>query len=86
MWALISQDDRPDCHPEHWHDPLQDWQSLRQAWNACSGHSNPDTTGLEAAAAAGGLVLPAQADASCSSLGRCQRLFAGILPGAFLFL
>ena len=60
---------------------MQDWQSLRQAWDACTGQKHSDTERLAAAAAAGGLVLPSQANVACSNLGSCQRFFGSILPG-----
>ena len=60
---------------------MQDWQSLRQAWDACTGQNHPDTERLAAAAVAGGLVLPSQANKACSNLGLCQRLLGSILPG-----
>ena len=62
---------------------LQDWQSLRQAWQMCSGSAKPgqEARVQEAAAATDGLVMPTEESAACSSLGLCLRLFGNILPG-----
>ena len=73
-------------HDSRWSNGLQDWQSLRQAWNACSGQQQQgqDMASLDAAAVEEGLVTPAQASTACSSLGNCQRLLGSILPGRCL--
>ena len=83
----LTQERQCHSHDSEWSYRLQDWQSLRQAWNACSGQQQQqgqDMASLDAAAEEEGLVTPAQASAACSSLGNCQRLLGSILPGRHL--